>query len=530
MQHANSLLGYLTLTFLALLVLSGGALLWATNVEPLRRFHNVSTFALVATLGAHSLWHVIRRISRIGAENSPPLHLAWPVGLLLSVSLAALVAVPGVLWKATPLSRPSQPRIGIHHAALGKNDLPSATRCVGCHTDATAQWRSSLHAQAGTNAYYQAVTMLFIQERGVQAAQYCAACHNPVGLMRGEMDAQAGVADNAIHPDSKGYESRTLGIHLPQSDAAAEGVTCTVCHLATQAGEPPNNGNLTLQPTAADLPQAAFSRLVLRSAPEAHRGQLLPPIISESTLCGTCHNVYTETGTPLEPTYDEWLASPYPERGESCQSCHMPTVQARRADSGLVQSVSAHGSIPGALSSLPDTAQDPTLLHKAAELSLDIERGDVWQITVSVTNSGAGHMLPTGAADLRQLWLELSLRDATGQILQQIGGLDAFGMLTPETIQFRKVLGDAQGKPIELHRFWVATQILLDNRLAPLETRRIPFRLTPPRPGQGPYTIVARLLYRDVSPAFAEFALNRPLHDLPVREVVSQQVIVEMRE
>jgi hypothetical protein len=462
-----------------------------------------------------------------------PARRSWPVVLLLAVGLAALAAAPGAASKnIVPLPpSPSQPIVPISHAALGQHDLPTAALCASCHADAAAQWRSSLHAQSGTNTYYQAVTALFIQERGGEAAQYCAACHNPVGLLRGEVSAQAATSNtpqaSSKQAGNKAYESRALGVHLLSSDAAAEGVTCTVCHLAAEAGAPPNNGNLTLQPARATLPTDGFGRLALRSAPAAHRAQLMPAVISEATLCGACHNVYTEAGVPLEPTYDEWLDSPYPAEGKTCQSCHMPTVKARRADSGLPQPVVAHGGSPGAISSLPDTAQDSTLLRAAAELSLDLERGMAWEVTIGVTNLGAGHKLPTGAADLRQVWLEVTLRDAAGRVVQQQGGVDRFGMLTPETVQFRKVLGDAQGQPIELHRFWVATQVLSDTRLAPQETRRVTFELAAPPAASGPYTIEARLRYRDVSPAFAEFALNRPVPDLPVYEMATQQIRVE---
>ena len=94
--------------------------------------------------------------------------------------------------------------------------------------------------------------------------------------------------------------NRALGVHLPLSDAAAEGVTCTVCHLASETGMPPNNGNLALQPAAAVLPESAFGRLSLRSAPDRHKAQVMPATISDAALCGACHNVYTEDGMPLE--------------------------------------------------------------------------------------------------------------------------------------------------------------------------------------------------------------------------------------
>lgn len=527
-HHPNAPLGYLATALVGLLSISGVALLWLTNIEPLRITHNAATYALVIFLGLHGLWRIVRRAvgGVAGRTIQPPLSQSWRTGLLLPATLAFLAVAPGAASTAIP-PPPAPASIPMAHAALAGAELPPVGQCAVCHTDATTQWQSSLHAQAVTDDYYLAVATLFIEERGVEAVRYCASCHNPVGLMRGEVDRTAAPPPAGANTNNKAYASRALGVHLPLSDAAAEGVTCTVCHAAVATAAPPHNGNLTLQSDAAALPESAFGRLALRAAPDRHAAQVMPALISDAALCGACHNVYTEAGEPLEPTYDEWLASPYPAEGKTCQSCHMPDVQARRADSGLVQAVAAHGGIPGAPSSLPGTVNDTALLRTAAELALDLQQGDQWRVTVNVTNRGAGHQLPTGAADLRQLWLEVALRDAVGVTVWQSGSFDAYGALTPDTIQFHKVLGDAAGRPVELHRFWVATQVLSDTTLAPRETRAIPFTLSRPDPTRGPYTLTARLLYRDVSQSFAEFALNRPAPDLPIYEMAAAELTVD---
>jgi hypothetical protein len=77
-----------------------------------------------------------------------------------------------------------------------------------------------------------------------------------------------------------------------------------------------------------------------------------------------------------------------------------------------------------------------------------------------------------------------------------------------------------------LHRIWVAEQILADTRLAPMESRAVAYEPALPGAGQGPFTVQARLLYRDVSPDFAEFALYRPVTDLPIFEVTSAELSI----
>jgi hypothetical protein len=278
------------------------------------------------------------------------------------------------------------------------------------------------------------------------------------------------------------------------------------------------------------LPTNALAQLSLRAVPDSHRETLLRPVIRQAELCGSCHNLRLPDGSAVEPTFDEWKDSPYPARGMTCQSCHFPQAQAPKADSSLPQTVGAHGGLPGAPSSLPGLADDATLLQKAATLdaSLAVSPTDsaALMATVTITNSGAGHHLPTGANDLRQMWLELVLRDAAGQVVWTSGVLDKYGALDPGAVQFHKVLGDANGRPIDLHRIWIATQVLQDTSLLPLETRRIPYRIVLPASAQAPYTLSVRLLYRDVSQAFAEFAMDRAVTDLPTREMAQAKVVL----
>jgi len=419
--------------------------------------------------------------------------------------------------------------VPVAHASLGSSMLLTAHDCALCHAAITQQWSVSGHAHAATDAYYQAVTTLFIEERGPDAVRYCATCHNPVGLMQGEVDVNA--AHRVKSASGAAYQARKLGVNLPISQRAAEGVTCALCHQATEVASSPVNGSIKLATNAFVLPTNALAQLSLRAVPDSHRETLLRPVIQQAELCGSCHNLrLPNDGPALEPTFDEWRASLYPARGMSCQTCHFPYAQAPKADSSLPQTVGAHGGLPGAPSSLPGLAGDITLLQKAATLdaSLVMSTTDSTTLmaTVTITNSGAGHHLPTGANDLRQMWLELVLRDGSGQVVWTSGTLDKYGALDPSAVQFHKVLGDASGRPIDLHRIWIATQVLQDTSLVPLETRRIPYRIVLPASAQAPYTLSVRLLYRDVSQAFAEFALDRAVTDLPTREMVHTEAVL----
>ena len=67
-----------------------------------------------------------------------------------------------------------------------------------------------------------------------------------------------------------------------------------------------------------------------------------------------------------------------------------------------------------------------------------------------------------------------------------------------------------RGQPIDLHRIWMTTQVLTDTSLLPLETRVIPYQIPLLVTASLPVKLTVRLLYRDVSQTFAEFAQDGP--------------------
>ncbi|HTP07629.1 MAG TPA: multiheme c-type cytochrome [Anaerolineae bacterium] len=529
--HRNTPQGYIALAALALLTISGLALLAWTNVAPLRWLHDATMIVLLLDLTTHMSWRWWKDRSGLltrSARAKPRMALRTTRKWLLGGVIVAGVVVTLVDISQATATHAQEVLVPVAPASLADHVLFAAPDCANCHSAITQQWRSSAHAHAATDTYYQAVTTLFIEERGAQAVQYCATCHNPIGLMQGEVDPNA--VKRPVSTSGAAYQARKLGIALPISDRAAEGVTCAMCHQAAQIATAPINGSLQLATNMAVLPTNTLDQLSLRAVPASHKETLLRPVIQQAELCGSCHNLrLPDNGAALEPTYDEWKASPYPERGMTCQSCHLPQVPGPKADSSPVQTIGAHGNIPGAVSSLPGLADDPSLLKKAAALSANLiaDPNDPAKLvaTIVITNTGAGHHLPTGANDLRQMWLELTLRDSSGQVAWSSGTLDKYGTLDPSAVQFHKVLGDANGHPIDLHRIWIATQVLTDTSLLPLEARTILYQIALPS-NTTSYTLTVRLLYRDVSQAFAEFAQDGAVPDLPTREMARTEVLL----
>ena len=72
-------------------------------------------------------------------------------------------------------------------------------------------------------------------------------------------------------------------------------------------------------------------------------------------------------------------------------------------------------------------ARRDLLLRRALRLTLEAPRrsGGTLEVPVVIENVGAGHRVPAGFSQEREIWVELSITDATGRVLYSVGHLDA---------------------------------------------------------------------------------------------------------
>ena len=275
-----------------------------------------------------------------------------------------------------------------------------------------------------------------------------------------------------------------------------------------------------------DFHEAAFSKL--------HQS---------SEICGTCHNVkHVAFGTDLETTYTEWANSPYndpdPDKRVVCQGCHMyqrPGIPAtgstdRPKNPGTATDYSVErphifthyfvGGNTGVTGEFGDKNKQEMAvarLQNAAKISLNTEKLAQKQLDVRVTNTGAGHSIPTGVGDLRQVWLEISIRDANQQLVFQSGFLDPKKELPDDTIIFRTILGDGNGNPVL--NLAKAKQVLSDNRIPAMQTvtQTIPLDFVP----QKNFVITVRLLYRGMPQKILNLIPGDSIGPLPVVEMTT---------
>lgn len=126
-----------------------------------------------------------------------------------------------------------------------------------------------------------------------------------------------------------------------------------------------------------------------------------------------------------------------------------------------------------------------------------LEAGEHARVQLKVTNVGAGHKLPTGFPEGREVWIDFKVLDADGTLLFESGALRD-GHTEAGTKSFKAVLGDAQGNVVDLE-VWKADRILSDTRLLPKGSALSDYAFNVPAGTKGPLTLVADLFYASFS-------------------------------
>jgi len=251
------------------------------------------------------------------------------------------------------------------------------------------------------------------------------------------------------------------------------------------------------------------------------------PLQEQSQFCASCH-FGAFWGVVMYNSFGEWLDSPYsdPVTGRTCQSCHMPSVAydyfVYPEQGGLHRDparILSH-TMPGAL--------DEAFLQTTAEVEIEaVREGDALAVTVRVTNTGAGHHIPTDNP-LRNVILLVSAADADGNPLAFVEGAtipEWGGVGDPAQgyyaglpgVLYAKVLADFYTGETPTYAYWRQTRLVSDNRIPALATDESHYRFALPE-GAGEITVSARLLLRR---AFIELMdlKNWNIPDIPMAYV-----------
>jgi hypothetical protein len=142
-----------------------------------------------------------------------------------------------------------------------------------------------------------------------------------------------------------------------------------------------------------------------------------------------------------------------------------------------------------------------------------------------VLNTGAGHYLPTGLTEVRQMWLDVTITDASGKTLLRSGALDEQGTIDKTAVQYYTQLGDAQGKPVLNPA--LADRVLYDYRIPPKGYVIEKYAFYIPDDAIAPLRVEAALKYRSASQNLVKSLLGEGAPLIPVIEMTKSVEIID---
>ncbi|MDQ1404499.1 MAG: hypothetical protein QOG55_128 [Acidobacteriaceae bacterium] len=438
----------------------------------------------------------------------------------------AVVGIPLILRGQTPTENAKGDKTP-HGPVFRTSD-----RCVACHNGLTTssgedvsiglEWRASIMANSSRDPYWQgSVRRESIDHPESTAAieNECSICHMPAVHFR---DRDEGRQTQVF--------SRLPLQKFPKGDhAAADGVTCSVCHQIEKTGlgtEATFVGNVVIaKPIENDLrPEyGPFDidkghQTVMHSSTATYlptRGDH----IRDAGLCGSCHTLITAAlgphgekvaRFPEQVPFQEWQHSDY-WTTQTCQDCHMPRVDEAVAVTALYGPpregmhrhvfVGSNFVMEGMLQDHRDelaTAALPEELDAAMKRTAEFLKTQAAKVTITnvdATTNGlavdvhvenlGGHKLPT-AYPSRRAWLHVSVKDSNGQLVFESGALNPDGSIvgnhndedplkfephyreitSPQQVEiYEPILKDSEGKVTT--GLLHAVGYLKDNRLLP---------------------------------------------------------------
>jgi hypothetical protein len=355
-------------------------------------------------------------------------------------------------------------------------DFKTSSKCRECHQQIHDQWTTSMHSQSYRDPIYQAFLRRIDEERQGKLTAFCVSCHAPLATVTRSVPEK--LFDGQARPA-----------------LLEEGVSCEFCH--TISGSEVELRKLSLG--AFLFPRAGQTNVLyarhVDAKTDAHPTEQSKFLLS-SELCGTCHRFgHPASGMPIQDTYDEWKRSPYAAEGKRCQDCHMPAYSGKTAVDGKERpELHAHVFMGG----------HTEMIRKAAFVQVQSNwkggRKETLDVVASVSNIGAGHLIPTGVPGIREMWLEVSI-------------LNGSTVAATQKRQFLLELFDSAGKPAMP---WDAVRIGKDTRIGPKKTRveQFSFKLT----NVSDIRVEAKLLERLVSEQAARYAGVPPAPPMPMAE------------
>ena len=323
----------------------------------------------------------------------------------------------------------------------------TAESCGQCHREIYEEWKSSIHARAFEDPYFQAY---WKKDKKVWV---CLNCHTPLENQQPTIITHIprGRVEKAVQETNPHYDA----------EYQKESVTCAACHVRDGIIYGPFEDSAAPHPTKFD------------------------PNFRTTQVCYRCHNVVSGPAQfyRVGPcgTYAEYEGKFFmQQRGFICQSCHMPEIDRPVATNSPIRRGRQH---------LWRGGHDPDMIKRAVAIQVKADvtspkPGDRVMFTLTLVNAGAGHKIPTGDPD-RFFTVEFAVEDSQGRVLEaQKSTMGRWIMWQPAILE------------------------LYDNRLLPLASREYQFIYRLPAKEEG-LKVRTRVQYHIVTDAQHEMLQHK---------------------
>ncbi len=408
----------------------------------------------------------------------------------------------------------------------------SSEICMGCHPDIYKQWKGSMHSSSFIDPVFQALWKLGEQETKGFTRQLCGGCHSVAGV----------VSNDIVFKDGEFHAS----------DIVKEGVQCDVCHTVKESSfletptYEPQNASLIVDP--GDVKRGPY-----KDSESQYHDTAYSELHTKSEFCANCHQVFHPvTNFHIERTYDEWKYSIYAQNDIQCQDCHMMPIEKavetaktlkrpvnpgqpcitgpQRENMFTHEFVGGNFTVPALLGYKKHAAIAEQRLKSAAELNLQAPAagtpGDMVTVAVKVTNVAAGHNLPTSLTEVRQMWLDVRVTDASGKELLRSGNLDKAHNIINDARIFNAYALDKDGqhtmKPWEIARFEY------NKTIPPKGSATEKFSFVIPKKTVGPITVQTTLRYRSYPQSLANLLLGEGAPVLPIVDMAAKTTTIKV--
>lgn len=486
--------------------------------------------------------------------------IKWYIGRRIAISTAVIVGAMIVLQMQDPRQwnqaapkegdkyfQPSLARTSTGNF-IPEKALMNDEYCLKCHEDAYKGWFHSAHHFGSFNnpAYLYAVreTREVSKKRDgtVQAARWCAGCHDPVPFFTGAFDDPN--YDDVNHSTSQA------------------GISCMSCHAITHVGSTKGNAHYVIEETmqypftySTNPWLQKINEILVKSKPSFHKQSMLKPFHKTAEFCSTCHKVHL----PKELTaykeflrgqnhYDSYLLSGvsghgaqsfyYPEKAtDNCAKCHMPLVESKdfgAAKNDDTSRLTIHDHFfPGANTALPHWRGDTEYVERAKELLKGVTRIDIFGVREGGTIQGdlvaplrpqvptlkagnhylietvvrtlkMGHHLTQGTVDSNELWIEVMVKSGD-RVIGYSGGLDEKDDVDSWSHFLNVFMLDRYGNRISRRNAQDIFTPLYNHQIPPGAGQVAHYGIQIPEDVSAPIEIVAKLNYRKFDRGYIDF-------------------------